>query len=88
MIYAVAAVIALLVTIGFSLYSLNRMYQKYYALNTYQADLRIDIQAFAKQGWCAIETKDASLQQECLDGMNEKTEGFTEKLKALEGVYS
>lgn len=87
MFFAVSAVIALLITIGFSLFSIRNIYSKYYALNTYQADLRIDIQAYAKQGWCAISTTDAELQQECLEGMNEKATGFTEKLELLETVY-
>ena len=83
-----AAVAILAITIVSALLSIHTIYNKYYTMNTYQAEIRIDIQALSKAFLWALSSPDEGIRQEQLGKAMEKFDEFDANLQKLSGVMN
>ncbi|WP_026669272.1 methyl-accepting chemotaxis protein [Butyrivibrio sp. AE3006] len=79
-----AAILA--ITILAALISVRTIYRKYYTMNTYQAEIRIDVQALSKAFLWALSSPDDAIRQEQLGKAMEKFAEFDANLANLETV--
>ncbi len=83
-------VILLVLLIGMgvgSISSLTSLYQKYYAQNKMQGEIRIDIQSLARSYLQAYAATDAADRTDALDNAVDKIASMEEQLDELEKIY-
>lgn len=86
--YMVVAVVALAITVVVAAQGVSRIYKTYYAEQTIQAEIRIDMQALTKSYLWALSATDETIRQEQLDKASEKYKEFDNNLNALKKVYT
>ncbi|WP_027438028.1 methyl-accepting chemotaxis protein [Lachnospira multipara] len=77
----------LIITTVFSLASTYTMYNKYYKQDNLQGELRIDIQAYLKSAWWALNAKTDEDVTAQLENCQDKIEELNSFLSNLEKVY-
>lgn len=82
----VVAVVILAFTILTAIMSIRTIYNKYYTMNTIQAEIRVDMQALSKAFLWALSSPDEALRQEQLDKAMEKFGEFEANLSKLSKV--
>lgn len=86
--YMIVAVVALAITAMIAAQGVYRIYKTYYAEQTIQAEIRIDMQALTKSYLWALSASDETIRQEQLDKASEKYKEFDANLNALKEVYT
>ncbi len=81
------AVVILAITILSSTLAIRTVYKKYYALNAYQAEIRIDVQALSKAFLWALSSPDDAIRQEQLGKAMEKFDEFDANLDNIAKVW-
>ncbi len=80
------AVAILAITIISAILSINTIYNKYYTMNTIQAEIRIDVQALSKAFLWALSSPDEAIREEQLGKAMEKFDEFDTNLANLAKV--
>ena len=86
--YMIIAIIALSFTVIMSAQGIYRIYKTYYAEQTIQSEIRIDMQALMKSYLWALSSTDETIRSEQLEKASGKYKDFEANLNALEKVYT